>query len=113
MTVMSRRQVLRTAGMGSLAVGGTVVLAACSDAQVETKEVPVKTVAETICSAGVKKCEVMTAPKVPLMFNAMADDVTSSHEEALLRIYQRLRPGYRAGRLLPQLQGVGGGGVCL
>lgn len=52
-----------------------------------------KTVAETICSAGVKKCEVMTAPKVPLMFNAMADDVTSSHEEALLRIYQRLRPG--------------------
>jgi DNA-directed RNA polymerase subunit beta len=27
------------------------------------------------------------------LLNAMADDNTSSHEEALLRIYQRLRPG--------------------
>ncbi len=52
-----------------------------------------KNVAETICSAGVKKVEVMSPPKVPLIFNALADDATSSHEEALLRIYQRLRPG--------------------
>jgi len=36
---------------------------------------------------------VIPAPKLPLLFNAIADDATSSHEEALLRIYQRLRPG--------------------
>ena len=30
---------------------------------------------------------------MPLIFNSLADDTTSSHEEALLRIYQRLRPG--------------------
>ena len=52
-----------------------------------------KNVAETVCSAGVKKIEVMSPPKVPLIFTALADDGTSSHEEALLRIYQRLRPG--------------------
>ena len=32
-------------------------------------------------------------PRSPLIFNSLADDTTSSHEEALLRIYQRLRPG--------------------
>jgi DNA-directed RNA polymerase subunit beta len=52
-----------------------------------------KNVAETICTSGVKKVEVMTVPRTSLILNAMADDPTSSHEEALLRIYQRLRPG--------------------
>ena len=28
-----------------------------------------------------------------MLLNALADDATASHEEALLRIYQRLRPG--------------------
>ncbi len=52
-----------------------------------------KTAAETICSCGVKKAEVTEPPKGSLLFNSLADDNTSSHEEALLRIYQRLRPG--------------------
>ena len=52
-----------------------------------------KNVAEVICTAGVKSIEVMEAPKSPHLINALADDNTSSHEEALLRIYQRLRPG--------------------
>ena len=53
----------------------------------------IKATAETICTSGVKKVEVMSPPKVPIILNAMADDPTCSHEEALLRIYQRLRPG--------------------
>ncbi|HYW78711.1 MAG TPA: DNA-directed RNA polymerase subunit beta, partial [Thermoguttaceae bacterium] len=52
-----------------------------------------KNLAETICTAGVKTVEVMAEPKNPLLLNALADDGTASHEEALLRIYQRLRPG--------------------
>src|SRR5690606_8759700 len=52
-----------------------------------------KNVAEVICTSGVKAVEVMDPPPSPHLLNAMADDVTSSHEEALLRIYQRLRPG--------------------
>jgi DNA-directed RNA polymerase subunit beta len=50
-------------------------------------------VAEMICTAGVKNVMVMEAPKVPYILNSLAEDNTSSHEEALLRIYQRLRPG--------------------
>jgi DNA-directed RNA polymerase subunit beta len=52
-----------------------------------------KNVAEVICTSGVKTVEVMDPPPSPHLLNAMADDVTASHEEALLRIYQRLRPG--------------------
>jgi len=49
--------------------------------------------AETIATAGVTSIEGMDLPKVPLIFNTLAEDNTASHEEALLRIYQRLRPG--------------------
>ncbi len=52
-----------------------------------------KNVAEIICTSGLNSVEVMTDPKAPLIFNSLAEDTTSSHEEALLRIYQRLRPG--------------------
>ncbi|MDM4018445.1 DNA-directed RNA polymerase subunit beta [Roseiconus lacunae] len=52
-----------------------------------------KEVAETICTAGVESAEIMDAPKVPVIFNTLVEDNTASHEEALLRIYQRLRPG--------------------
>ena len=46
-----------------------------------------------ICTSGLHSVEVMADAKVPLIFNSLAEDATSSHEEALLRIYQRLRPG--------------------
>ncbi|MBN2293705.1 MAG: DNA-directed RNA polymerase subunit beta [Pirellulales bacterium] len=52
-----------------------------------------KSAAETICTSGLKEVEVMDDQKNSLMLNALADDTTASHEEALLRIYQRLRPG--------------------
>jgi DNA-directed RNA polymerase subunit beta len=52
-----------------------------------------KIMAETICTSGVKQVELMDPPRTPHLLNALADDQTSSHEEALLRIYQRLRPG--------------------
>ncbi|QDT70634.1 DNA-directed RNA polymerase subunit beta [Planctomycetes bacterium MalM25] len=52
-----------------------------------------KNTAEVVCTSGVKSIEVMDPPASPHLLNAMADDVTASHEEALLRIYQRLRPG--------------------
>jgi len=52
-----------------------------------------KNMAETICTSGLTKVEVMADQRNPLILNALADDATASHEEALLRIYQRLRPG--------------------
>jgi DNA-directed RNA polymerase subunit beta len=49
--------------------------------------------AELICTSGLSKIEVMNAPGTPLVINSLNDDTTGSHEEAVLRIYQRLRPG--------------------
>jgi DNA-directed RNA polymerase subunit beta len=60
---------------------------------VEAGQKITKNASEAICASGVTKVEVMEAPKVPLVFNSLAEDNTNSHEEALLRIYQRLRPG--------------------
>jgi len=60
---------------------------------VEAGQKITKNAAELICTSGIKKVEVMAAPPSPLIVNSLAEDVTSSHEEALLRIYQRLRPG--------------------
>ncbi len=49
--------------------------------------------AEIVCTAEVKVIEIMQAPRTPLILNSLAEDQSSSHQEALLRIYQRLRPG--------------------
>ncbi len=81
---------------GKLAVGN-IVYAGHSDRAgeiiVECGQKITKNAAETICTSGLKEVEVMADPKNPLLLNALAEDNTASHEEALLRIYQRLRPG--------------------
>ncbi len=59
---------------------------------VEAGQKITRNAAEVICTSGVKKVEVIPAPRSALIFNSLAEDATSSHEEALLRIYQRLRP---------------------
>jgi len=81
---------------GKLAVGDVVYPAdspRAGEILVECGQKITKNVAETICTSGVTEVEVMADPRNPLLLNALADDVTASHEEALLRIYQRLRPG--------------------
>ena len=60
---------------------------------IETGQKITKNAAEIICTAGLGEVEVMADPKNPLLLNSLAEDNTGSHEEALLRIYQRLRPG--------------------
>ncbi len=52
-----------------------------------------KQAAEMIGTSGLKEVEVMEGERTSLLLNTLAEDGTSSHEEALLRIYQRLRPG--------------------
>ena len=57
---------------------------------------------ELICTSGLKAVEVMQANKTPLIENSLREDadeakkrtsVSPSHQDALIRIYQRLRPG--------------------
>ncbi|HEV3083059.1 MAG TPA: DNA-directed RNA polymerase subunit beta [Gemmataceae bacterium] len=53
-----------------------------------------KEVAERIIErAGKATVILMTPPKDPLILASVDDDPTNTHQEALLRIYQRLRPG--------------------
>ena len=46
-----------------------------------------------IQSSGLKNVEVVTKVTDPLILNTLAEDSSTSYEDALLRIYARLRPG--------------------
>jgi len=46
-----------------------------------------------IVEAGIKEVEIIRNVDDPLILNTISDDETRSHEDALLKIYQRLRPG--------------------
>jgi DNA-directed RNA polymerase subunit beta len=81
---------------GKLAVGDIVYPVdspRAGEILVECGQKITKNMAETICTSGLKEVEVAEDPKNPLLLNALIEDNTASHEEALLRIYQRLRPG--------------------
>ncbi len=81
---------------GRIAVGDIVYPAESERAGeiiVESGQRVTKNAAELITTSGLKEVELMDAAKNPLILNSLADDPTASHEEALLRIYQRLRPG--------------------
>jgi len=81
---------------GKLTVGDVIYPASSERAGeviVECGQKITKNMAETICTSGLKSITIMDDQRNPLLLNALADDTTASHEEALLRIYQRLRPG--------------------
>ncbi|MCH7720465.1 MAG: DNA-directed RNA polymerase subunit beta, partial [Planctomycetes bacterium] len=46
-----------------------------------------------IQESGIKQVHVISKVSDPLMLNTLAEDTAQSHEEALLKIYARLRPG--------------------
>ncbi len=46
-----------------------------------------------IQASGMKAVDVVTKVNDPLILNTLADDSSTSHEDALMRIYARLRPG--------------------
>ena len=49
--------------------------------------------AAEVVESGLKTVEAISSPEDLLILNSVLEDNTLSHEEALLRIYQRLRPG--------------------
>ena len=60
---------------------------------VESCEAITKAKATEICAAGIKKIELLDDSKSRLLLNCFNEDKTRSHEEALAKIYMRLRPG--------------------
>ncbi|MDR2757403.1 MAG: DNA-directed RNA polymerase subunit beta, partial [Planctomycetaceae bacterium] len=59
----------------------------------ETGELITESKALEIIGSGIKKIEVIEEQKNKLLLNSLAEDKTSSHDEALAKIYMRLRPG--------------------
>ncbi|MBS0262091.1 MAG: DNA-directed RNA polymerase subunit beta [Planctomycetes bacterium] len=49
--------------------------------------------AQEIVDSPIKNIEIIDAITDPLILNSIQEDTTTSHQEALLKIYQRLRPG--------------------
>ena len=65
----------------------------CGEIIVECTQQITESLAEQICASGLKSVEIIENLEDSLVLNSILEDNTATHEEALLRIYQRLRPG--------------------
>ncbi|MCB9952198.1 MAG: DNA-directed RNA polymerase subunit beta [Planctomycetaceae bacterium] len=65
----------------------------CGEIIVECCDAISKTLATEICESGVKEVAIVSEVPDPLILSSVSEDSTCSHQEALLKIYQRLRPG--------------------
>ncbi|MFM1873065.1 MAG: hypothetical protein RL398_2487, partial [Planctomycetota bacterium] len=78
--------------VGCYAVGD-IVDAASGDPFVRSGEEITEEAARAIAESELREVEVLRSPEDFLILNTLREDSTNSHEEALLKIYQRLRPG--------------------
>ena len=67
--------------------------ARCGEIMAECGQVINEALAVEIAASGLKTATVIESVQDWLVLNSLQEDATASHEEALLRIYQRLRPG--------------------
>src|SRR5688572_24864751 len=74
-------------------VVGDVVNPETGEIFAEALQVVNEPIAGVIAASGVTEVEVIEEVDDPLLLNSIAEDTTSTHEEALLKIYGRLRPG--------------------
>lgn len=65
----------------------------CGEIMVEAGHVINNSVAQELVESTLKTAEVISSVTDPLCLDSILEDPTSSYEDALLRIYQRLRPG--------------------
>jgi DNA-directed RNA polymerase subunit beta len=73
---------------------GDVVDPTTGEVLVDSGIVISRTLAQVLCDAGnLGKITVLKDARDPLILQSLQEDPTTDHESALLRIYQRLRPG--------------------
>src|SRR5438876_2437101 len=77
---------------GTAAVGD-VIDPETGEVYLESGEPFTKEVVDRVYASAIKEVNILTKVKDPLILTSLNEDPTSTHEEALLRIYQRLRPG--------------------
>jgi DNA-directed RNA polymerase subunit beta len=74
-------------------VAGDVIDPDTGEIYVASGETLTKEHVDKIYASSMKEVMVLVKVKDPLILASLKEDPTSSHEEALLKIYQRLRPG--------------------
>jgi DNA-directed RNA polymerase subunit beta len=72
---------------------GDVIDPQTGEVHVESGEVLTKELLDKAYASTLKEILILGSTKDPLILNSLKEDPTSTHEEALLKIYQRLRPG--------------------
>src|SRR5438132_1457335 len=77
---------------GAAAVGD-VIDVETGEVYLESGEPFTKEMVDKIYATGMKEVSVLGQAKDTLILTSLNEDPTSTHEEALLKIYQRLRPG--------------------
>jgi DNA-directed RNA polymerase subunit beta len=77
---------------GAKAVGD-VIDPETGEVYLESGEELTKEHTDRILASPVKEVTILSKVKDPLILTSLKEDPTATHEEALLRIYQRLRPG--------------------
>src|SRR5690606_7539236 len=72
---------------------GDITAEGANEPFVRSGEEMTEEAARAIAASDIKSVEVLRDPQDFLILNTLREDTTSSHEEALLKIYGRLRPG--------------------
>ncbi len=72
---------------------GDIVDPQTGEVLVESGSTISKTTAQILAEAALGEIQLLKESRDPLILQSLQDDPTSDHESALLRIYQRLRPG--------------------
>jgi len=72
---------------------GDVIDPATGEVLIDSGSIINKTQAQILADSDIGAIEVLIDTKDPIILQTLQDDPTSDHESALLRIYQRLRPG--------------------
>jgi DNA-directed RNA polymerase subunit beta len=77
---------------GAIAVGD-VIDPQTGEVYLESGETFTKEHVDKVYACGLKEVTLLPKVRDPLILNSLNEDPTATHEEALLKIYQRLRPG--------------------
>ena len=98
--ILTKDKELRHRLVGSGTPGDPPAIAVGDVIDLETGEVYIDSghkftneIVDRILAGKVKEVHFLKNPKEQLILTSLAEDPTKTHEEALLRIYQRLRPG--------------------
>ncbi len=74
-------------------VVGEVIDPQTGEIYAESGEILTEEKVNSISLTNVKEIIILKTAKDPIIISSLKDDATNTHEEALLKIYQRLRPG--------------------